>query len=124
MILLSAEAAHEQSVRTSTADVASFLQDLLGQRIVAVIAGQKDPKQIGRWARGEHQPRPEAAQRLRQTYQVATLLLQAEDSAVAARWFRSMNPHLNDDEPAIALSENRGADVLRAARAFVANAGS
>lgn len=116
--------AHERTVRTSVAEKAAFLQDLLGQRLVAVITKQKDPKNVGKWLRGDRLPNPEAAVRLRQTYQVATLLLQSDDPRTVAQWFSSMNPQLDDDEPAIALRENRAADVLRAARAFMAHAGS
>ena len=117
-------AAHALAVRTGPTDMAALLQDLLGQRLVAVITAQRDPKNVGRWLRGDRAPNPAAAAKLRQTYQVASLLLQREDPRTVAQWFSSMNPYLDDDEPAIALREGRAQEVIRAARAFLAGAGS
>jgi len=45
--------AHARVTRQGIATTAAALQELLGQRLVAVIAGVKDAKAVGRWASGE-----------------------------------------------------------------------
>ena len=42
--------------RQGIAVTAAALQELFGERLVAVIAGVKDAKAVGRWARGEDIP--------------------------------------------------------------------
>ena len=74
------EQAHERAVRASAAEMAAFLQELVGQQLTAVIAGIGDPKAVGKWARGERAPRGEAARRLREAFHVATLLTLAESA--------------------------------------------
>lgn len=54
----SVERAHIVAVSTTIADIARFLQDNLGQRLTARIAGISDPKQVGRWATGAAAPAP------------------------------------------------------------------
>ena len=44
--------AHARVTRQPIAAIASALQDLFGQRLVAAIAGIRDPKAVGRWIRG------------------------------------------------------------------------
>jgi hypothetical protein len=46
-------------------EIATFLQDHLGQRITAYIAGVSDREMVGRWISGRHTPRPLATFRLR-----------------------------------------------------------
>lgn len=48
------EPAHERVVRASVGEMASFLQDLVGQQLTAGVAGIGDPQAVGRWARGEY----------------------------------------------------------------------
>jgi hypothetical protein len=117
-------AAHAHTVRTPVPAMAAFLQELLGQRYTALITGQKDPKAIGQWAKGAHMPRAEAERRLRGAYQIATLLLGQEAPATVRAWFAGMNPQLGDRPPVLALADGETADVLHAARAFLADAGS
>lgn len=114
-------AAHGQVVRQPVAAVAARLQDVLGQRLTAVVAAVKDAKAVGRWARGEQRPYPATEQRLRDALLVVELLLQAETPETVRAWFRGMNPQLGDESPARALAA-RPADVLQAARAFAADA--
>ncbi len=112
---------HAQVARLSTADLARSLQEVLGQRLVAVIAGVRDHKAVGEWARGTRQPHPASAQRLRQAYQVTRLLLEAEETDTVRAWFMGMDPLLDDRAPALVLRDDPAA-VLRAARAFRAGA--
>jgi hypothetical protein len=106
-------------VTVDVASIAQYLQETLGQKLVAYITGLSDPKGVGHWARGEQQPRHEAEIRLRAAYQVFHLLLGEDSSHVVRAWFIGMNPQLDDDSPAAALREGRLKDVLAAARAFV-----
>jgi hypothetical protein len=111
---------HVAAVRSSLPDVARELEGLLGQRLTAVIAGVADAKAVGKWARGERAPRPDAEQRLRDAYYVASLLLQAESPSTVRAWFSGMNPELDDRAPALVLSEDPGR-MLQAARTFLAH---
>ena len=49
--------------------VAGYLQEVLGQKLVAYMAAVRDPKGVGQWARGAQVPRLEAERRLRAAYQ-------------------------------------------------------
>ena len=95
------------------------LQDVLGQRLVAVIAGVNNTKIVGKWARGELSPDLEAERRLRDAYHITQLLLQEECADTIRAWFIGMNPSLDDQAPALLLAENPQA-VLGAARNFLA----
>jgi hypothetical protein len=111
---------HTAAMRSSLPDVARKLESVLGQRLTAVIAGVSDAKAVGKWARGERAPRPDAEQRLRDAYYVTTLLLQAEAPSTVRTWFTGMNPELDDRAPALVLGED-SARVLQAARTFLAH---
>ena len=115
--------AHQETVRTSTRDLAAALQGLFGQRIVAFMAGVEDPKAVGRWARGERTPRDETEQRLRAAYQITQLLTLADSAETARAWFIGMNPHFADRAPFAILGEDptQAPRVLAAAKAFVVN---
>jgi hypothetical protein len=112
--------AHLRAIRASTAEVARQLQDILGQRLTAVIAGVSDAKAVGQWARGARSPHPEAERRLRDAYQVVTLLLDYDAPPTIRAWFGGMNPHLGDQAPALLIA-TEPEHVLQAAQAFVAN---
>jgi hypothetical protein len=114
-------AAHGQVMRRPVAEVAARLQDVLGQRLAAVVVDVKDAKAVGRWARAEQRPYAATEQRLRDALLVVELLLQAESPETVRAWFRGMNPQLGDESPARALAA-RPTDVLQAARAFAADA--
>lgn len=111
--------AHERSVTMDIADVAGYLQEVLGQKLVAHMASVRDPKGVGQWARRAQTPRLEAERRLRAVYQVLHLLLTVDSPHVARAWFIGMNPQLNDEAPADAIRDGRLREVLAAAQAFV-----
>src|SRR5438876_11264358 len=116
----SEDAIYAESLRLALPAVARSVQDVLGQRLVAVITGVADAKAVGKWARGARVPHPDAERRLRQAYQVAQLLLQVESAETVRAWFAGMNPDLDDRAPAAVLAEEP-ARVLQAARAFLAH---
>ncbi|MCA1709016.1 MAG: XRE family transcriptional regulator [Actinobacteria bacterium] len=114
-----AQRAHRASVSMSIADVASFLQDAFGQKLVAYMARVSDHKAVGRWAHGDRSPHAAAADRLRCAYQIFQLL-QAEESPHTVRaWFVGLNPQLDDESPATTIREGAFKDALVAARAFL-----
>jgi len=114
------QAAHGLATRLELPALVRSLQDVLGQRLVAVIAGVNDAKAVGKWARRERSPHPEAERRLRDAYHITQLLLQSESSETLRAWFIGMNPDLDDQAPALLLADNPQA-VLGAARNFLAN---
>lgn len=99
-------------------DVARALQEQLGQRLTAQIAGVKDPKTIGRYIAARQQPSGAVEKRLLDAHQVLVVLLAVESTYTVRSWFIGMNPLLDDDTPADALLGGRGKEVLAAARAF------
>lgn len=112
--------AHERAVSFEIKDVARYLQEALGQRLVAFMAEVSDSKQVGRWAQGTQAPREEAERRLRAAFQIFHFLLAEESPHVIRAWFIGMNPQLDDDSPAEAIRDGRLKEALAAARAFVA----
>jgi len=113
------QAAHDRAVRLTVPAIVGSLQDVLGQRLVAVLAGVSDAKAVGKWARGERSPHPDVEQRLRQSFQIVQLLLERESADTVRAWMVGMNPDLEDRAPALVLTEDP-VRVLRAARAFLA----
>ncbi len=115
-----ATAAHERSVSFEIKDVARYLQETLGQKLVAYMAGVNDPKRVGLWAQGAQSPRDEPERRLRAAFQIFHLLLTEDTPHVVRAWFIGMNPQLDDDSPAEAIRDGRLKDTLAAAKAFIA----
>lgn len=113
------EQAHQKAVAFEIKDIAAYLQETLGQKLVAYMAGVSDPKRVGRWAQGSQAPRPDAERRLRAAFQTFHLLLAHDSVHVVRAWFIGMNPQLDDDSPAEAIRDGRLKEVLSAAKAFV-----
>lgn len=112
--------AHKRSVTFTIEDIARFLQENLGQTLVAYITNIADPKTVSKWANGTQAPRREAEERLRATFQIFHLLQNEESPHTVRAWFIGMNPQLDDDSPAEALRDGRRRDALLAAKAYVA----
>lgn len=110
---------HETATRTSVADTADYLQDVLSRRLVAYMAGVKDAKNVSRWAKGEGEPRVASVKRLRVAYEIVLLLRVFDTPEVIKAWFIGLNPQLGDESPADAIREDRLKEALAAARAFV-----
>jgi hypothetical protein len=111
---------HRESTEAAIDDVVRYLQDLFGQRLVGIMAGVRDPKSVGRWASKETTPRAEAERRLRDTFAIARLLLTDESPHTLRAWFVGLNPQLDDESPAAAISKGRTRDVLVAAKSYLA----
>lgn len=103
-------------------DIASYLQAHISQRMTAYLADLADSRQIGRYARGEHQPTRAVQRRLREGYKVTRLLVEAYDDSTARSWLFGTNTRLDDRAPIEVLQAATDTqafiDVLRAARQF------
>lgn len=114
------EQAHQRTVEFEVVDIARFLQETLGPKLVAFIAGTTDPKAVGRWARGERVPRLEAERRLRTAFQIFHLLQTEESPHTVRAWLVGINPQLDNESPAEAIREGRLKDAVVAAEAYIA----
>lgn len=111
------ERAHREAVRTSIDLIAGRLQDMLGQQITAYAVEIKDPRSIGRYARGESKPRPETQQRLRNLYEITQVLLARETPETVRAWLLGSHPLLEDQAPVELLHRDNHPPVERTASA-------
>jgi uncharacterized protein (DUF2384 family) len=101
--------------------IAAYLQETVGQRVAAAMAGLVDAKQIGRYAR-ENGPEPHGSteRRLREGYKVVRMLVDAYDAKTARAWLFGTNTRLDDQAPievlGAATKTAEFAAVVRAAR--------
>lgn len=114
-----ADDAHREAVTLSSKDIAGYLQEVLGSKLVGFIAGVADESAVGQWASGKRGMARSTEDRLRAAYQVFAFLQKTDNNHVVRAWFIGMNPQLDDIAPAEALREDRAADVMAAAKAFV-----
>jgi len=118
-------AAHKKETRATVAAIAMELQVNLGQRLVAYVTGNRSPKVVGRWARGEGKPQDDATeQRLRGLYRTYLILRGSdaepiEEAETVRNWLLGSNPHLDDHAPAEILRDGDPALVQRAAEEFI-----
>ena len=112
----------DEAARLGIEEIVEFLEQHLGQRMTAYLSGVKDPKMVGRWAAGRHRPRPGAAQRLREGYQAARLIVTAYGDETAQAWLFGSNTRLDDQAPAYVIRHASSWEEMRsvvpAARAF------
>ncbi len=110
-----------EATKADIAEVARYLQEHLGQKLTAYLAGVRDPKMVGKWARGT-EPRDASAMRLRAAFQATRMLAAAYGDASAKAWFVGTNTRLDDEAPAWVLRHAQAPDDLRllvpTARAF------
>src|SRR5438105_15753639 len=98
------QTAHTRAMRASVPEIATRLQEVLGQRLTAVVAGVNDAEAVGQWARGLRAPHPDAERRLRDAYQVVGLLLEYDAPETFRAWFGGVNPQLGHLAPAVLLA--------------------
>lgn len=109
------ESAHVDAVRADISTVAARLQEVLGQRLTAYAVRTKDPRAIGKWARGEQEPHPDTAQRLRNVYEVTQVLASRESAETIRAWMLGAHPLLGDRAPLELLHEDDPSPVERTA---------
>jgi hypothetical protein len=113
------EQIHRTALRQSASTIAGSLQQTIGQRLVAFGVGVRNPKLVGRWARGEHAPREAHERSLRELFQVVSLLIESGETASTVRaWLIGSNPQLQDRAPIEVFHEGAIDQVRRAAEAF------
>jgi hypothetical protein len=109
------ERAHRVAMRTELPLVAQRLQEVLGQRVTAYAVGVRDPKSIGRYAKGDQEPRTETDQRLRRLYEIVQVLLARETPETVRAWLLGSHPLLEDRSPIELLHEDDPSAVERTA---------
>jgi len=119
-LTIASREAHRQTTESTIQQITRYLEEVLGRKLVAALAGVRDPKAVGRWAEGARTPRPAAEERLRVAYQIFRLLLAEESKYTIRAWFIGLNPQLNDESPLLAINEGRFQEVMVAAKAYVA----
>lgn len=119
--LSAARQAHRQSVESSPADMARFLQDALGQKLVAYITNVSSPRTVAHWVAGDRSPGTEPEDRLRAAFLIFRLLGEVESSHVVRAWFAGHNPVLDDTAPATAIREGKTREAIAAAKAFLSD---
>ena len=111
----------DEAATRSVREIAAYLQEAVGQRVAAALAGLADAKQIGRYAR-ENGPEPHGVteRRLREGYKVVKMLVDAYDAKTARAWLFGTNTRLDDRAPievlGAASNTEEFAMVVRAAR--------
>jgi hypothetical protein len=109
------------SARAPLAEVVEYLQEHLGSRVVAYLAGLQNTQMLARW-KGGTAPQSLTKQRLRSAYHAGRMLVEAFDDETAEAWFFGSNSKLDDRAPAHVLRAARSFDdltlVVPAAKAF------
>ena len=112
-LLLDPVSVEREAAVTDIAKIAAFLQDALGQKITAYLGGLRDAKVVGRWVRGQVDPRDMVKMRLRSGYQAARMIVEAYGPETAKAWFFGCNTRLDDEAPASVLRRARTPDDLQ-----------
>ncbi|EFF93072.1 MULTISPECIES: hypothetical protein [Streptomyces] len=110
--------AHRDTAELGIPEIARFLQEQFSQRTVAYVAGIEDAKQVGRWCRGQNNPRFDSEFRLRTAFQVFRYIEECENRHVARAWMMGMNPQLEDSSPLQAIADDHFKEVMAAARSY------
>jgi hypothetical protein len=114
-----AEKLDAEATTRSIREIAGYLQETVGQRISAAIAGLADAKQIGRYAKpGGPEPHDATERRLREGYKVVRMLVDAYDEKTARAWLFGTNTRLDDHAPVEVLgAASDTADFARVVQA-------
>jgi hypothetical protein len=118
-----AEQLERDAATLAPSAIAVYLQEQLGQRMAAHLAGLADTRQIGRYAREDGpSPSPLTQRRLREGYKTVRMIVDAFDADTAKAWLFGTNTRLDDEAPIEVLGEAtetaQFAGVVRAARQF------
>ena len=118
--------ASEIAIKASATEVIERLSNLLGSRLVAFLAGVRDPRAVRDWAAGRPIKNPEVLPRLRDALRIAIFLSRADGPETVQAWFQGLNPQLDDRVPLEVLRDAGRAEkpskevlsVVAAARDF------
>lgn len=102
-------------------EVVARLAEMLGLSLVSVVGGVSETRAVQQWITGREPQRPHV---LRFALQLALMITETGDGAVARAWFQGSNPRLDDRSPAMMLHtmplEAIQVPLMLAARAFAA----
>lgn len=103
--------------------MASMLVDVLGKTPTAYVTGVSSVKTVGRWSSGQVGKVRESAveNRLLNTYMVVEFLQNYEADETIKAFMFGMNPGLDDDSPIKRLAKGEFQEVMKAAKALVAD---
>lgn len=110
------------SIFMKISEVVQELCDVLTSKVVAGLAGVKDPGQVRKWARGELQPTQPAQQRIRFAHDVIQEIESTLGRRVAQAWAMSINPRLDYGSPIKAIREDRFQETAAATKALLEDA--
>lgn len=115
--------AHDHAMSVPIKQAVKELVDLLGATLVAVIGGVQETRAVAGWMEDREPQRPQV---LRFALQLARMISEIADPAIARAWFQGSNPHLRDRSPIMLLRqmplEEAQPLLMGAARAFAARA--
>ncbi len=112
------EHAHREATRLPVAKVAEKLQNVLGQQLTAFAIGVRDPRTIGKYARGAtRKPSAPTERRLRELYEIVQVLLMRETAETVRAWLIGSHPLLDDKAPIELLHQEVFEPVRRTAGA-------
>ncbi len=111
--------AHEHLRDQDAQALASRLQDVLGQKLVAFALGDRHPKTIGRYARGEREPDDQVYRRLVDLFLVVEILKSGMREAAVKSWMLGANPRLHGKAPIEVFHDGKDQLVRDAAQLFV-----
>lgn len=120
-------AAARKASLTPAAEVVAKVRETLGPRLTATIAGVKDARTVESWTRPDAKIPDLVNRRLQVAYAATLTLNQRYDREAVAAWFTWLAEVLDDRSPASVLAkttegdiEDRGREILRAARSHLA----
>ena len=111
--------AHRSSAEMSPSELASELQALMGQKMVAFAIGDRHPKTLGRYARGDREPDNETLARMVDLHMIVKILEKGMRRQAIKTWMLGANPHLRFKAPIEVFHDGHEREVMRAAHRFV-----
>src|ERR1700754_500150 len=106
------EDAHRTAPQLYHAALVSELQELLGQKLVAFAVGDRHPKTIGRYARGDREPEPETLGRLVDIYTIVGILRSGMRDPAIKAWMMGSTPRLKGRAPIESIHEGHAYPVM------------
>jgi hypothetical protein len=104
-------------MRATIESISQRLEVTLGQQITTYAVGIRDPRALGRYARGERAPARSTEQRLRQLFEITQMLLVRETPETVRAWMLGSHPSLEDQSPLELLHRDAGPASARTASA-------
>jgi hypothetical protein len=105
-----------------TPDLVQELCDVLTSRVLAALAGVRDPGQVRKWAEGVLEPTQPVEQRIGFAHEVLHEIAGAQGKRTAQAWVLSVHPRLGYDSPIKAIREDRFQETAAAAKTLLEDA--